>query len=127
MCRLQLLQRVSRRARAAISCLSDFFQRSDDKVESRLDHCDDHPKFGRRCKPFVERKAVKTATAPKSSRSPGSRPVLMIKRRQPGSALSLTPAFKPVTLRERWTLAVLTAYDSGAPCPLILIRAAGFT
>src|SRR4029077_19448927 len=46
MCGLQLLQRVSRRARAAISCFSNFFQRSDDEVESRLDHCGaDHRKF----------------------------------------------------------------------------------
>jgi hypothetical protein len=46
MCGLQLLQRVSRRARAAISCLPDFFQRSDDEVESRLDHyARDHSKY----------------------------------------------------------------------------------
>jgi hypothetical protein len=32
-----------------------------------------------------------------------------------------------VALSERWTLAVLAAYDSETSCPLILIRAAGFT
>jgi hypothetical protein len=36
---LQLRERISRRARRAITGFSNLFQRGNDKFESRLDHC----------------------------------------------------------------------------------------